>query len=260
MTLLAIDAGNAETRIGLFARDTLLADFVVASDERRTSDEWFLVVDGFVRRSGLDSVDEIAMCCTVPALLEALRRAYGRYYSGVPVWNVGPGVKTGVPIHTDNPREVGADRVVNALAAKELYGGPAIVVDLTGTATVVDAIDAEGRYLGGAIAPGVEVSLEALAKRSAQLRSVEISTPRDVIGKNTVEALQSGTVFGFAGLIDAIVERMIDSLDEDPDDVSVIGTGSHAGVVLSECETITHRNRNLTLEGLRLVAARNRGL
>src|SRR5690606_41588219 len=117
MTLLAIDAGNAETRIGLFARDTLLADFVVASDERRTSDEWFLVVDGFVRRSGLDSVDEIAMCCTVPALLEALRRAYGRYYSGVPVWNVGPVVKTGRPIPTDNPRQARDDRAANDLPA-----------------------------------------------------------------------------------------------------------------------------------------------
>ncbi|MBC9227279.1 type III pantothenate kinase [Aeromicrobium sp. 636] len=258
MTLLAIDAGNAETSIGLFDGDELAADFVVASDERRTSDEWFLVVDGFVRRAGLPEVDEIAMCCTVPALLVALRKAYRRYYADVPAWVVGPGVKTGVPIHTDNPREVGTDRVVNALAAKELYGGPAIVVDLTGTATVVDAIDAEGRYLGGAIAPGVEVSLEALARRSAQLRSVEISTPRDVIGKNTVEALQSGTVFGFAGLIDAIVERMIDSLGEDPEHVSVIATGSHAAVVLSECETITARNPKLTLEGLRLVAARNR--
>ncbi|GAA3535821.1 type III pantothenate kinase [Aeromicrobium flavum] len=258
MTLLAIDAGNAETSIGLFDGDELVADFVVASDERRTSDEWFLVVDGFVRRAGLPPIDEIAMCCTVPALLVALRKAYRRYYADVPVWVVGPGVKTGVPIHTDNPREVGTDRVVNALAAQELYGGPAIVVDLTGTATVIDAIDAEGRYLGGAIAPGVEVSLDAIVRRSAQLRSVEISAPRDVIGKNTVEALQSGIVFGFAGLIDAIVERMIESLGEDPEHVSVVATGSHAAVVLSECETITARNPELTLLGLALVAARNR--
>lgn len=258
MTLLAIDAGNAETSIGLFDGDELVADFVVASDERRTSDEWFLVVEGFLRRSKLPEVDEIAMCCTVPALLVALRRTYLRYYGDIPAWVVGPGVKTGVPIHTDNPREVGTDRIVNALAAKELYGGPAIVVDLTGTATVVDAIDAEGRYLGGAIAPGVEVSLDAIVRNSAQLRSVEITTPRDVIGKNTVEALQSGVVFGFAGLIDAIVERMIESLGEDPDHVSVIATGSHAAVVLTECETITARDPKLTLQGLRLVAAKNR--
>lgn len=258
MTLLAIDAGNAETSIGLFDGDELVADYVVASDERRTPDEWFLIMDGFARRAPLPPITEVVMCCTVPALLVNLRQTYDRYFDDQPVWIVGPGVKTGVPIHTDNPREVGTDRVVNALAAKELYGGPAIVVDLTGTSTVFDAIDVEGRYLGGAIAPGVEVSLETLARRSAQLRSVEITAPRDVIGKNTVEALQSGMVFGFAGLIDAIVERMIDSLGEDPDDVSVIATGSHADVVLSECETITARNPKLTLEGLRIVAAKNR--
>lgn len=258
MTLLAIDAGNAETSIGLFDGAELVADYIVASDERRTSDEWFLVMDGFARRAGMPMIDEVVMCCTVPALLVSLRGTYERYFDNQPVWIVGPGVKTGVPIHTDNPREVGTDRVVNALAAKELYGGPAIVVDLTGTSTVFDAIDADGRYIGGAIAPGVEVSLETLARRSAQLRSVEIKAPRDVIGKNTVEALQSGMVYGFAGLIDAIVERMIESLGEDPEDVSVIATGSHAAAVLSECETITARNPKLTLEGLRLVAEKNR--
>lgn len=253
-----MDAGNADTAIGLFDGEELVADFLVSSDERRTADEWFLLVDGFVGRSDAEPVSEIALCCTVPALMEALRGAYARYYADVPAWIVGPGVRTGVPIHTDNPREVGTDRVVNALAAAELYGGPAIVVDLTGTSTVVDVIDAKGRYLGGAIAPGVEVSLEALSRRSAQLRSVEIAAPRDVIGKNTVEALQSGTVFGFAGLIDSIVERMIDSLGEDPEDVAVIATGSHAGAVLSACETITARHPKLTLHGLRLVADKNR--
>lgn len=258
MTLLAVDAGNAETSLGLFDGDELTADFVVASDERRTSDEWFLIVTGFWSRTDLPEISEIAMCCTVPGLQVALRRTFERYFPDAALWVVGPGVKTGVPIHTDNPKEVGTDRVVNALAAKELYGGPAIVVDLAATATVVDAIDARGRYLGGAIAPGVEVSLEALARRSAQLRSVELAAPRDVIGKNTVEAVQSGAVFGFAGLVDAIVERMIDSLDVDPDEVSVVGTGLHAEAVLDECETITARNPRLTLQGLRLVAAKNR--
>ena len=129
-----------------------------------------------------------------------------RYYADLPFAVVGPGVKTGIPIHTDNPREVGADRIVNALAAAELYGGPAIVVDLNGTATIFDVVDADNRYIGGAIAPGVELSLEALARRGAQLRSVELALPRDVIGKNTVEAIQSGLVFGFAGLVDGIVD------------------------------------------------------
>lgn len=259
MTLLALDVGNTDTSIGLFEGDELVADFVVSSAASRTADEWFLVIDGVVRRAGVPAIDQISVCCTVPALMRRFRACFERYFPDVPVWVVGPGVRTGVPIHTDNPREVGTDRVVNALAAKEIYGGPAIVVDLNGTATVFDVIDEQGRYVGGAIAPGIEVSLDALAKRSAQLRSVEISTPRDVIGKNTVEALQSGTVFGFAGLIDALVERMIDSLGIDADDVAVIGTGTHSGAVLDECDTITHRDPKLTLKGLQFVASKNRG-
>lgn len=258
MTLLTIDARNTDTRLGLFVDDELVGDFVVSSDLRRTPDEWYLVVDGFARRRRVPEVSEIAMCSTVPDLTVTLHSCLARYHVGVPTWVVGPGVKTGVPIHTDNPREVGADRIVNALAVKELYGGPAIVVDLSGTATVFDVVDAQGRYVGGAIAPGVEASMEALSRRSAQLRAVELTAPRDVIGKNTVEAVQSGTVFGFAGLIDTMVERILESLDEDPDDVNVIGTGRHGEAVLDECETITARNPALTLHGLRMVAARNR--
>lgn len=258
MTLLTLDAGNTDTSIGVFDGEDLIADFVVSSAEHRTADEWYLVIDSFVQRAGVSSVERIAVCCTVPALMRRFRLCFDRYYPEIPVWVVGPGVRTGVPIHTDNPREVGTDRVVNALAAKELYGGPAIVVDLNGTATVFDVIDVDGRYIGGAIAPGVEVSLEALSRRSAQLRSVEISAPRDVIGKNTVEALQSGTVFGFAGLIDSMVERIIDSLEYSPEDVAVIGTGTYAAAVLDECDTITHRDPKLTLTGLRLVADKNR--
>ncbi|HPU13786.1 MAG TPA: type III pantothenate kinase [Aeromicrobium sp.] len=258
MTLLAVDAGNTDTTIGLFDADELVAQFSVSSDERRTSDEWFLTIDAFWRRTQIAEITEIVMCCTVPALAEALRGTFERYFDSVPVWIVGPGVKTGLAIHTDNPKEVGTDRIVNALAAKELYGGPAIVVDLSGTATVFDVIDAQDRYLGGAIAPGVEVSLEALASSSAQLRSVEMAIPRNVIGKNTVESIQAGTVFGFAGLIDTLVERMGESLGVDPDHLTVVATGNHAEVVLSECETITTRNRTLTLEGLRFVAEKNR--
>lgn len=257
MTLLALDVGNLDTSVGLFEGEELAAHFVVSSAEHRTADEWFLLMDGFVRRTGVPDIDRIAVCCTVPALMRRLRACFDRYYPDMPVWVVGPGVRTGVPIHTDNPREVGTDRVVNALAAKELHGGPAVVVDLNGTATVFDVIDAEGRYVGGAIAPGIELSLDALAKRSAQLRSVELVAPRDPIGKNTTEALQSGTVFGFAGLIDAMVERIVDALGEHPDDVAVIGTGTHASALLDECETITHRDPTLTLTGLRLVADRN---
>lgn len=257
MTLLALDIGNADTTIGLFEGEVLVADFVVASDERRTADEWYLMVEGFVDRAEVPDIAAISVCCTVPAILLQFKVCFERYYGDVPTWIVGPGVRTGVAIHTDNPKEVGTDRIVNALAAGELYGGPAVVVDLNGTSTVFDVIDREGRYVGGAIAPGVELSLEALSRRSAQLREVELVAPRDVIGKNTVEAIQAGTIFGFAGLVDGIVGRIIESLGVDPDHVTVVATGAHADVVLEECETITARDPRLTLTGLRLVHEKN---
>lgn len=258
MTLLALDVGNIETTIGLFEGDDLVFDFAVASDERRTADEWYLTIEGLLDRTELPNVSMIAMCCTVPQMVEQFRSCFSRYYGHAPAWIVGPGVKTGVPIHTDNPREVGADRIVNALAAAAIYGGPAIVVDLNSNATVFDVVDDKGSYIGGAIAPGVQGSLEALARRSAQLRSVELVEPRRVIGKTTVEAVQAGTIFGFAGLVDSVVQRMIVELDADPDHVTVIATGSQAATVIEQCETITVRDPQLTLTGLRLVADRNR--
>lgn len=259
MILLCLDVSNSHTSIGVFEGAELLDHWQLASDERRTGDEWQLLLTGLARRSGIDEIDAVSMCCTVPAILVELRAMRDRYYADLPFAVVGPGVKTGIPIHTDNPREVGADRVVNALAAAELYGGPAIVVDLNGTATIFDVVDAENRYIGGAIAPGVELSLEALARRGAQLRSVELATPRDVIGKNTVEAIQSGLVFGFAGLVDGIVTRIIDSLGVDPDHVTVIATGSFPESVVDSCTTISTRDPLLTLTGLRLVHEKNQG-
>ncbi|MCD9200088.1 type III pantothenate kinase [Aeromicrobium wangtongii] len=266
MILLCLDVSNSHTSIGAFDmsaaptdEDGLIEHWQVSSDERRTADEWQVLITGLAARSGIDSIDAVSMCCTVPSILVELRSMQERYYAGLPVAVVGPGVKTGIPIHTDNPREVGADRIVNALAAAELYGGPAIVVDLNGTATIFDVIDADNRYVGGAIAPGVELSLEALASRGAQLRSVELAVPRDVVGKNTVEALQSGLVFGFAGLVDGMVNRIIDSLGADPDHVTVIATGSFPGSVVDHCETITTRDPYLTLTGLRLIHDKNHG-
>lgn len=257
MTLLALDVGNSQTVIGAFEGEKLAEHWTVSSDVRRTADEWFLLAHGFVRAAGLADVQAVAMCCTVPAIQVELRAMLDRYFSDVPASVVGPGVKTGVPIHTDNPREVGADRIVNALAAAELYGGPAVVVDMNGTATIFDVVDEQGRYIGGAIAPGVEVSLEALARRGAQLRAVELAEPRSVIGKNTVEAIQSGAVFGFAGLVDGMVDHMIEAMGVDPDHVTVIVTGSFSEAVVDHCATITTRDPWLTLTGLRLVHERN---
>ena len=257
MTLLCLDVSNSHTTIGAFDDDELVAHWQVSSDERRTSDEWFMLLMGLVDQEGISHIEAVALCCTVPAVLVELRAMQDRYWADLPVAIVGPGVKTGVPIHTDNPREVGADRIVNALAAAELYGGPAIVVDLNGTATIFDVVDESNRYIGGAIAPGVELSLEALARRGAQLRSVELALPRDVIGKNTVEALQSGIVYGFAGLVDGLVTRIIDSLGADPDHVTVIATGSYPEAVVDNCTTITTRDPWLTLTGLRLIHEKN---
>lgn len=259
MILLCLDVSNSHTTIGVFDGDDLIEHWQVSSDERRTADEWQVLVTGLTARADIDGIDAVSMCCTVPAILVELRALQDRYYADLPTSVVGPGVKTGIPIHTDNPREVGADRIVNALAAAELYGGPAIVVDLNGTATIFDVVDADNRYIGGAIAPGVELSLEALSRRGAQLRSVELAVPRDVIGKNTVEALQSGLVFGFAGLVDGIVTRIIDSLDADPDHVTVIATGSFPESVVEHCDTITTRDPHLTLTGLRLIHEKNHG-
>jgi type III pantothenate kinase len=244
MILLCLDVSNSHTTIGAFDLDlgpsdddALIDHWQVSSDERRTSDEWQVLITGLAARSGIDTIDAVSMCCTVPSILVELRAMQDRYYDGLPVAIVGPGV--------------------NALAAAELYGGPAVVVDLNGTATIFDVVDADHRYIGGAIAPGVELSLEALARRGAQLRSVELATPRDVIGKNTVEAIQSGLVFGFAGLVDGIVARIVDSLGADPDHVTVIATGSYPESVVDQCATITTRDPLLTLTGLRLVHEKN---
>jgi type III pantothenate kinase len=257
MSLLALDISNSHTTFGIFEGDKLTAHWRVKSDEHRTSDEWYLVLQGLITRTTLAQVDAIAVACTVPAILVEIRAMIERYYADAPVAIVGPGVKTGVPIHTDNPREVGADRIVNALAAAELYGGPAIVVDMNGTATIFDVVDANGAYIGGAIAPGVELSLEALSRRGAQLRAVELATPRGVIGKGTVEAIQSGVIFGFAGGVDGLVRRIIEELGLASDEVTVVVTGSYPEAVIDACETITDRDPFLTLEGLRLVHERN---
>lgn len=257
MILLCLDVSNSHTTIGAFEGIELIDHWQVSSDERRTSDEWQVLITGLAIRSGIEDIDAVSICCTVPTILVELRAMQDRYYRDLPVVIVGPGIKTGVPIRTDNPREVGSDRIVNALAAAELYGGPAIVVDLNGTATIFDVVDADNCYIGGAISPGVELSQEALARRGAQLRSVELALPRDVIGKNTVDAIQSGVIYGFVGLVDGMVTRIIESLGADPDHVTVIATGSFPEAVVDNCSTITTRDPFLTLTGLRIVHQKN---
>lgn len=252
--LLAIDVGNTNTVIGLFEGEDLHKSWRIKTDAAETADELALKFAALLTKE--PEITGISLCSTVPAVLQQYRIMIDRYYSEIPTVVVGPGIKTGVPILTDNPKEVGADRIVNTLAAHNLYGGPCIVVDF-GTSTNLDVVSAKGEFLGGALAPGIEISLEALASRAAQLRKVELVAPRSVIGKNTVEALQAGALYGFAGQVDGLVERIIDELG---DVTAVVATGGLSSIVVPESKTITIEEPNLTLIGLALVFERNQSV
>ena len=256
--LLTIDVGNTNTVLGVFEKDLLVRSWRVKTDPRDTADELSLLY-----RSLLEGyeVTALSVCSTVPATLRELRSMISRYFADIDCTIIEPGTKTGVPLRVDNPREIGADRIVNTLAAHSLYGanGPCIVVDF-GTSTNLDVVSPKGEFLGGALAPGIEISVEALASRAAQLRKVELIKPKNVIGKNTVEALQSGTIYGFAGQVDGLVNRIIDELEvlyPDTGEVSVIATGGLAPLVIGISETIDFHEEDLTLIGLRLVHERN---
>ncbi|QSR29483.1 pantothenate kinase [Nocardioides sp. S5] len=255
MSLLAADIGNSHTFVGLLDGDEVTAHWRVATDERRTADEWSVLLRGLLADRVAD-VDGIAVCATVPAVLHEWREMLERHFPDVAAIVVEPGVRTGIPVLMDNPREVGSDRIVNSLAAATLYVGPAIVVDF-GTATTFDVVNGKGQYVGGAISPGIEISLEALGRRGAQLRKVELVRPRSVIAKNTVEALQSGMVFGVAAQVEGLVARMIVELGEPAENVTVISTGHLAPLLVDDCGCFTVHSPWLTLQGLRLVFERN---
>ena len=255
--LLCADIGNSHTVVGLLEDGDVVDHWRVATDERRTADEWGVLLRGLLNDSPVaEPVSGVAICSTVPAAQHEWRDMLRQYYGTVPHVVVEPGVKTGVPVLMDNPREVGADRIVNALAAAHLYDGPSIVVDF-GTATTFDVVSARGEYIGGAISPGIDISLEALGRRGAQLRKVELLRPRSVIAKNTVEALQSGVLFGFASQVDGIVGRMFAELGLEPGQANVIATGGLAPLVVDECAMVTEHEPWLTLLGLELVYRRN---
>jgi len=252
--LLAVDVGNTETVLGVFRDEELAWHWRLSTVPQRTADELALLFGGLLEHQELSfdrNVTGVVISSVVPQATQALREMVGRYFHFDPVV-VEPGVKTGVPVLTDNPREVGADRVVNALAAFERFGGPAIVVDF-GTATTFDAISEKGEYLGGAIAPGLDISARALYEQTARLPRVELLPPRSVVGKNTVESVQSGLLYGYAEMVDGMVERMAKELG----DPSVVATGGLARSVIEECRTIDHHEPWLTLEGLRFVYERN---
>jgi len=255
--LLCIDIGNTNTVLATFEGDRIRHSWRGKTDARATGDELGLLFRGLLASDPVE-ITGVAACSTVPAALRSLRSMLARYYRDVPTVIVEPGVRTGVKLAIDNPKEVGTDRVVNTLASYTLYGGPSIVVDF-GTSTNFDVVSAKGEFLGGAIAPGVEVSSDASAARSAALRRVELTRPRSVVGKNTVECMQAGAIFGFAGLVDGLVQRVRDDVDGfSGSDVTVVATGHTAPLLLPDMRTVEHYDEYLTLSGLRLVFERNR--
>jgi type III pantothenate kinase len=253
--LLTVDVGNTNTVLGIFEGDKLIKSWRVKTDPRTTADELWLQFSALVTGYQLTG---LSICSTVPATLRELRTMINTYFSELPTTIVEPGTKTGVQLLVDNPKEIGADRIVNTLAAHTLYGGPAIVVDF-GTSTNLDVVSPKGEFLGGSLAPGIEISVDALASRAAQLRKVELIRPKNVIGKNTVEALQSGTIFGFAGQVDGLVDRIIEELARDYEQTpTVIATGGLAPLIIGVAETIDEYEPDLTLIGLRLIHEKNR--
>lgn len=252
--LLTIDVGNTNTVLGTFLGEDLVHSWRVKTDPRSTADELWLQMRALVE--GID-ITGLSICSTVPATLREMRTMISTYFSDTPTTIVEPGIKTGVPLLVDNPKEIGADRIVNTLAAHTLYGGPAIVVDF-GTSTNLDVVSPKGEFLGGALAPGIEISVDALAQRAAQLRKVELVKPKSVIGKNTVEALQSGTIYGFAGQVDGLVSRISDELEAQFNErPTVIATGGLAPLIFGVADTLDEHEPDLTLNGLRLIHARN---
>jgi len=252
--LLTVDVGNTNTVLGIFDKDQLIKSWRVKTDPRTTADELWLQYSALMAGYPLTA---LSICSTVPATLREIRTMIDSYFSELKTTIVEPGTKTGVQLLVDNPKEIGADRIVNTLAAHTLYGGPAIVVDF-GTSTNLDVVSPKGEFLGGALAPGIEISVDALAARAAQLRKVELVRPKSVIGKNTVEALQSGTIFGFAGQVDGLVDRITAELAKDYDEApTVIATGGLAPLIIGVSETIDEHEPDLTLIGLRLIHEKN---
>ncbi len=253
--LLAVDIGNTSTTLGVFDDEELHATWHMATGVHRMPDEYAALLLNLLRQEGLDTADikAVALCSVVPPLISTFGELFERYFDISPLV-VGAGVKTGVRIRMDNPREVGADRIANAAAAHHLYGGPVIIIDL-GTATTFDTVSKEGDYLGGAIAPGIMTAAEVLFTRTSMLPRVDLTRPKRAIGTNTIAAMQSGIVFGYVGLIEGVVARIQQELGEK---AKVVATGGVAKILAKETAVIDEVNPNLTLIGLRLIYEMNK--
>lgn len=254
--LLAADVGNTQTHIGVFNKDELIHEWRASTDARRTTDEWALVFGHFLQLEGLSfdkQITGVAICSVVPRATQELRDMAVKYF-GFPPVVVGAGVKTGIAVVTDNPREVGADRIANAVGAHHLFPGEPIVICDFGTAITVDAVSAKGEYLGGAIATGVDTSAAALFASTAQINRVELVAPPSAIGKSTTASVQSGIIYGTAGLVDGLVERVVKELGGH---ARVIATGGFASAMAEHCHRLEQVEPRLTLLGLRLIFERN---
>jgi type III pantothenate kinase len=254
--LLAVDVGNTQTQIGVFEREKLVHQWRASTDQTRTADELALMFGEFLSLADLSfsrQISGVAISSVVPKATQELREMTDRYF-GFPAVVVEPGTKTGIAIKTDNPREVGADRIANAVAANAMFEKEHVVIVDFGTAITVDAVTNEGEYVGGAIAPGVETAAAALFNSTAQIRRVELVPPPAAIGKSTITSVQSGVVYGTAGLVDGLVERVSSELDGA---VRVVATGGLAAMVVDHSKLIEHVEPDLTLLGLRLIFDRN---
>lgn len=253
--ILVIDVGNTHTVIGVYKEEKLLGHWRISTNLKKTEDEYGILVKGLLDNSKLSLADiiGIVISCVVPPVIWILKKMSADYFKVSPII-VGPGIKTGIYIKTDNPKEVGADRIVNAIAAYKLYGGPVIIVDF-GTATTFCAVNKDGVYLGGAIAPGIEISAEALAEKTAKLPKIEVTKPQHSIGSNTIAAMKSGIFFGYLGLTNELIRRFKRELGEDS---LVVATGGYSELIGNECKLIDKINPFLTLIGLYLVYEMNK--
>jgi type III pantothenate kinase len=252
--LLVIDVGNTNTVIGLYDEDELVHDWRIRTVVDHTVDEYGMLIYNLYKNSKIRprAVKDIIISCVVPTMLNILEPLCEKYFNVKPLI-VGPGIKTGMPILYDNPREVGADRIVNAVAAYDKYGGDIIIVDF-GTATTFDYISKKGEYMGGCITPGIMIASEALFSKTAKLPRVELSRPKSVIGKDTISSMQAGILFGYAGLVDGLIDRIKAEVKSNP---KVIATGGLATVIANETKSINIVDEMLTLEGLRILYNRN---